>query len=206
MTPFQEQLVALGGIFQAAVTVDKLATTGQLTEGPASCLINSLLVPGNTSTIEVYGGDDFQLLDGYRAIVAAFGRQAAVLPRDILRYSLSMIMLERKLMKRSDMLDQIASRLDHLRNQVSHFGPTHANVLAACGGLYQDTLSTFPQRIQVHGDMHHLQQSNTATAIRAMLMAGIRSATLWQQRDGRRWQLIFSRGKIVRELQQRLHD
>jgi len=32
MSPIQEQLTALGGVFLAAVLVDKIAKTGQVTE------------------------------------------------------------------------------------------------------------------------------------------------------------------------------
>ena len=44
-----------------------------------------------------------------------------------------------------------------------------------------DVLSTLRQRIQVHGDMRNLQQPNNASKIRALLLAGIRSARLWRQ-------------------------
>src|SRR5690554_7975531 len=49
--------------------------------------------------------------------------------------------------------------------------------MAALGGAYQDTLSTLRLRIQVHGDMRHLQQPDIANRIRALLLAGIRSAS-----------------------------
>ena len=83
---------------------------------------------------------------------------------------------------------------------MQHFGLVHDNVIAACGGLYQDTLSTFSQRIQVQGDMRHLQQPSNAAKIRALLLTGIRAARLWRQLGGHRWQLVFSRGKLLNEL------
>jgi high frequency lysogenization protein len=111
-----------------------------------------------------------------------------------------MIGLERQLDKRSDMLQVMGSRLDQIQQQVEHFGLVHDNVIAACGGLYQDTISTFRQRIQVHGDMRFLQQPSNAAKIRALLLAGIRSARLWRQLGGHRWQLVFSRGKLLKAL------
>ena len=81
------------------------------------------------------------------------------------------------------MLQVIGSRLDQIQQQVEHFGLTHENVVASFGGLYQDTLSTFRQRIQVQGDMRHLQQSDNAAKIRALLLSGIRSARLWRQQQ-----------------------
>ncbi|WP_134675877.1 high frequency lysogenization protein HflD [Ectopseudomonas khazarica] len=200
MTPLQEQLVALGAVFEAAVLADKIARTGQVSEASMSCMLGSLLVRDPKSTLDVYGGDDLNLRDGYRALISSLERNPAALQREPLRYSLALIGLERQLDKRDDMLQMMGSRLDQIQQQVEHFGLVHDNVIAACGGLYQDTISTFRQRIQVHGDMRFLQQPNNAAKIRSLLLAGIRSARLWRQLGGHRWQLVFSRGKLLKEL------
>ncbi|WP_415755352.1 high frequency lysogenization protein HflD [Pseudomonas leptonychotis] len=200
MSPIQEQLIALGAVFESAVLVDKLARTGQVSEPAVACLINSLLVRDPKSTLDVYGGDDLNLRDGYRALVSALERDPGSLQRDPLRYALALTSLERQLNKRDDMLQVMGSRLDQVQQQVEHFGPTHENVIANCGSLYQDTISTFRQRIQVQGDMRHLQQANNAAKIRALLLAGIRSARLWRQLGGHRWQMVFSRSKLLKEL------
>lgn len=200
MSPLQEQLVALGAVFEAAVLADKIARTGQISEASMGCMLGSLLVRDPKSTLDVYGGDDLNLRDGYRALISSLERNPSALQREPLRYALAMIGLERQLDKRSDMLQVMGSRLDQIQQQVEHFGLVHDNVIAACGGLYQDTISTFRQRIQVHGDMRFLQQPNNAAKIRALLLAGIRSARLWRQLGGHRWQLVFSRSKLLKEL------
>ncbi|WP_339463154.1 high frequency lysogenization protein HflD [Pseudomonas sp. EA_105y_Pfl2_R69] len=200
MSPTQEQLVALGAVFEAAVLVDTLARTGQVGEPAVACLIGSLLVRNPPGTLDVYGGSDLNLRDGYRALVSALERDPTSLQRDPLRYALALLALERQLNKRDDMLQVMGSRLDQIQQQVEHFGPTHENVIANCGSLYQDTISTFRQRIQVQGDSRHLQQANNAAKIRALLLAGIRSARLWRQLGGHRWQLVFSRSKLLKEL------
>ena len=200
MTPIQEQLIALGAVFEAAFLVDKIAKSGQISEAPLGCMLGSLLVRDPQNTLEVYGGDDLNLRDGYRALVSALERDPSTLQRDSLRYALALLGLERKLAKRDDMLQIMGSRLDQIQQQVQHFGLVHDNVIAACGGLYQDTLSTFSQRIQVQGDMRHLQQPSNAAKIRALLLTGIRAARLWRQLGGHRWQLVFSRRKLLNEL------
>ena len=73
-------------------------------------------------------------------------------------------------------------------------------VIAASGALYQDTLSTLRQRIQVQGDMRNLQQPNNASKIRGILLAGIRTARLWRQVGGHRWQLVLNRRKLLDNL------
>lgn len=200
MTPLQEQLVALGAVFEAAVLVDKIAKTGQVSEAPLGCMLGSLLVRDPKNTLDVYGGDDINLRDGYKALISALEREPSSLQREPLRYALTLLTLERQLNKREDMLQLIGSRLDQIQQQTQHFGVVHDNVIASCGSLYQDTLSTFRQRIQVHGDMRHLQQPSNAAKIRALLLTGIRSARLWRQLGGHRWQLLFSRRKLLGEL------
>ncbi|WP_416425229.1 high frequency lysogenization protein HflD [Pseudomonas sp. App30] len=200
MNPIQEQLIALGAVFQAAVLVDRIAKTGQSAEAAMGCMLGSLLIRDPKDTLEVFGGDDLNLRDGYRALVSALERDPASLQREPLRYALSMLNLERQLGKRDDLLEVIGRRLPQIQSQVEHFGITHENVIAASGALYQDTLSTLRQRIQVQGDMRNLQQPSNAAKIRALLLAGIRSARLWRQLGGHRWQLVFSRRKLLKEL------
>jgi len=200
MTPLEEQLVALGAVFAAASLADRIARTGQVPEAPVACLIGSLLVRNPSNTLEVYGGDTLNLKDGFKALASALERNPASLQREPLRYALAMLGLERQLNARNDLLEIMGSRLDQIEQQVQHFGVAHENVIAACGGLYQDTISTFRQRIQVHGDMRFLQQPANAAKIRALLLAGIRSAMLWRQLGGHRWQLLFSRRKLLDQL------
>jgi len=190
----------LGGVFQAAVLVDKIAKTGQVSEAALGCMLGSLLVMDPKDTLDVYGGDDLNLREGYRSLVSALERDPTSLQREPLRYALSMLGLERQLAKRDDLLEVIGKRLPQIKSQVEHFGLVHDNVIAASGALYQDTLSTMRQRIQVHGDMRNLQQPNNASKIRALLLAGIRSARLWRQLGGHRWQLVISRRKLLKEL------
>ncbi|GAB7529636.1 high frequency lysogenization protein HflD [Pseudomonas sp. 3A(2025)] len=205
MTPIQEQLIALGGVFQTAILVDRLAKTGQVSEADLGCMLGSLLVLNPKDTLDVYGGNDECLREGYRALASALERDPGTLQREPLRYALSMLGLERQLAKRDDMLGVIGKRLPQIQSQVEHFGIAHENVIAAAGALYQDTLSTLRQRIQVHGDMRNLQQPSNASRIRALLLAGIRSARLWRQVGGHRWQLVFSRRKLLKELYTLMH-
>ncbi|WP_459206051.1 high frequency lysogenization protein HflD [Pseudomonas sp. MLB6B] len=200
MSTLKEQLIALGGVFQAAVLVDQLARTGQVSEANLGCMLGSLLVRDPKDTLEVFGGDDLNLREGYRALVGALERDPAILQREPLRYALSMLGLERQLAKRGDMLELIGKRLPQIQSQADHFGLVHDNVIASSGALYQDTLSTLRQRIQVQGDSRFLQQANNASKIRALLLAGIRAARLWRQLGGHRWQLVFSRRKLLNEL------
>ncbi|MEE3157932.1 MAG: DUF489 family protein, partial [Pseudomonadota bacterium] len=105
--------------------------------------------------------------------------------------------LQRQLAKRDDMLQVLGQRIAQAEHQVEHFGLLHDNVMASLGSTYQDTISTLRLRIQVHGDMRYLQQPEVANRVRTLLLAGIRSATLWRQLGGHRWQLLLQRRKLL---------
>ncbi|MEK9134155.1 MAG: DUF489 family protein, partial [Pseudomonadota bacterium] len=61
------------------------------------------------------------------------------------------------------------------------------------------TISTLTPRIMVNGEHGHLSNPLIAAKVRAALFAGIRSAFLWRQLGGNRWQLLFNRAKIAGE-------
>jgi high frequency lysogenization protein len=81
---------------------------------------------------------------------------------------------------------------------------THPEVIEHLASLYMQTLSTFEYRIKVTGEPRFLENTNNANKVRALLLAGIRSAVLWRQKGGRRWQFVWSRKKILQIAQQYL--
>lgn len=203
MTPLQEQITALGGVFQAAALVDKLAHSGQVSDAALAYMLKSLLVRNPETTLDVYGGDDLGLRDGYKLLLAVLERETDNLPRESLRYVVSMLSLERQFSRRDDLLEIAGKRIPKIEQQVELYGISSDNIASSFGSLYQDTISTFKQRIQVHGDMRFLQQEATAAKVRALLFAGIRSARLWRQLGGRRWHLLTKRGSMLNELRAR---
>ena len=200
MSPLQEQLTALAGVFQAAALVNKLAHTAQVSDASLSYMLKTLLVRNPETTLDVYGGDDLGLRDGYKLLQAVLERETGNLPRESLRYVVSMLSLEKQFSRRDDLLEIAGLRIPKIEQQVELYGLTSDNIASSFGGLYQDTISTFKQRIQVHGDMRFLQQEATAAKVRALLFAGIRSARLWRQLGGRRWHLLTKRGAMLNEL------
>ncbi|MBP7189523.1 MAG: high frequency lysogenization protein HflD [Thiopseudomonas sp.] len=203
MTPLQEQITALGGVFQAAALVDKLAHSGQVSDAALAYMLKTLLVRNPETTLDVYGGDDLGLRDGYKLLLAVLERETNNLPRESLRYVVSMLSLERQFSRRDDLLEIAGKRIPKIEQQVELYGISSDNIASSFGSLYQDTISTFKQRIQVHGDMRFLQQEATAAKVRALLFAGIRSARLWRQLGGRRWHLLTKRGSMLTELRAR---
>lgn len=197
----KEQAAALAGIFQASALVERLARTGQLTDEEMTPSIHSVFVTNPQSVEDIYQSYDALAL-GRQTLKNVLERQSDAIQGDTVRYALTLIHLERKLSRNGNMLQEISQRLSRTGDQVSHFGLLHENVIASLAGIYLDTISTFRTRVQVSGDLRHLQIKSNADKIRAILLAGIRSAILWRQTGGSRWQLLLNRRKLLDGLKQ----
>ncbi|GAA5523598.1 high frequency lysogenization protein HflD [Microbulbifer aestuariivivens] len=196
MSKWREQALALAGIFQAAVLVERLAKTGTAPQDELETAIHSLFQLNPARTEDVFGGAE-KVLPGLRVARQLLKTRRHPEYADCLRYVLSIIYLQRQLGKSADLLAIIGARLEKARVQAEHFSPTHENVFSNLASIYSDTLSTFRFRIQVLGDFNFLQQQRIANQIRTMLFAGVRAATLWRQLGGSRLHLIFQRKKLL---------
>nr|WP_297460194.1 high frequency lysogenization protein HflD [uncultured Halomonas sp.] len=192
------QAIALAGVFQAAAVVDQLARTGQCDERAWQTLIRATLDTDPTSFEAIYGGHHNNLRQGLDVLNAVVGRERA--DPAVLRYGFSLLMLMQKLRKQPAMINTLGERLTRIQGQAEHFDDTHENVVASLGELYQNTISTFRQRIVVQGDPGLLQQRMMPERVRAALLSGIRFALLWHQQGGRRWKLIFQRAAMKKTL------
>lgn len=195
----KNQTIALAGIAQAAMLVQQMATRGTADQAAMEASIGSILKIDSDSVADIYGG-----LEGLRLGLAQLGGQLSgekPPDRDQARYAASIVFLERKVRERKDMLDTIQAGIKKAQAQSEQFGLLHDNVIANLGSLYQETLSTLQPRIMVNGDQALLMRGDIASKIRALLLAGIRSAVLWRQCGGSRWKFIFYRGKIQDELE-----
>ncbi|SMF30952.1 high frequency lysogenization protein [Alteromonadaceae bacterium Bs31] len=188
--------LALAGVVQCALQVEELAKTGYLKTEQFETAVKSLLNQNPSSTEEVFGGIA-ALHTGLEALETMLQNHRDPKHADTLRYVLGAIHLQSKLSKRKDMLHIIGNRLEKAQHQVEHFGYSHENVVGNIAEIYTDTLSTFPYRIQVSGEFNYLQQNRVASQIRALLLAAIRSATLWRQVGGTRWHMLFYRKKLL---------
>lgn len=193
------QTIALAGLAQVAVLVQQLATTGTCDQKAMQASIGSLLKIDSDSVADVYGG-----LTGLRlGFEQLNGQLMGTKPPnpDQARYAATIVYLDKKLSGRKDLLDTIQGGIYKAQSQSEQFGLLHENVLANLGDLYHRTVSTLQPRIMVNGDQTYLSRSDIASKIRALLLAGIRSALLWRQCGGARWKFIFYRSKIQTELQ-----
>ena len=195
------QCLALSGVAQAAYMVKQLAHHGMVGQDKLNTLVRSLFITNPGTTEDVYGSVS-RLNLGMQVLQELLRKEEGSLNSpDVMRYFLSMLHLERKMSTHPSMLTTIGESLNTLP-YVDLDDPDLANheLVRRLAKLYQDTLSTLPFRIQVTGEVKILKNEDTADRIRAVLLAGIRSAVLWQQSEGRRWHLLIGRKKLERQL------
>lgn len=195
---FTNQTIALAGIAQAATLVQQLATTGKADAHALEASIGSLLKLESDSVIDVFGhlaGIEFGLKQLQQQITGY-----DIKNREKARYAASLVFLERQLVKQPDMLKTLKRGIERVQLQAEHFNVTHENILANLGDIYSNTLSNIKPRIMVNGDPQFLEHPQIVNKIRALLLAGVRSALLWRQCGGTRWKFIFYRGKLQTEI------
>ena len=198
----ENSTIALAGVFQSADLVRQLAWNGLLDQAPFEVSIQSILRMNAESTVDVYDGIE-GVKTGLQALIGQL-KMNKQRNMEVMQYVLGLIILERKLTKRQDMLTYLSNGIETTQAQAETFAITHPNIIVHLANLYAQTLSSFDYRIEVRGERRFLENQTNADKIRALLLAGVRSAVLWRQKGGKRWQFIFSRKKILNVAQQLL--
>jgi high frequency lysogenization protein len=199
------QATALAGLLQAVSLVEQLAKTGQINEGELKTCIESLFATNPKSVDDVYGGSKENLKSGFQEVrFLTGGKTKTGSSPDVMRYALGVLHVEVKARKNRGMMQKINAGIDKSTRQLDHFHSTHENLIANLSGLYQETLSTLKFRIHVTGDPQHLRNTANAHKVRALLLCAVRSAILWRQMGGRRWQFITGRAGLNKASQKAL--
>ena len=190
-----QKTLALAGVLQSACLVDQVAKKGQVSTAEFDVLVDSLFVFDPESTEAVYQGrQNLRLgLTALRNILEKDSTQYA----DALRYGLSLIHLQSKFQRNSDMQAIMHNRLLQVFQQSRYAGSTDPSTLKSLAQVYVDTIGSFHHRIQVTGNPDYLSEDQHANEIRTLLLSGIRSAVLWAQLRGSRLELIFNRQRIL---------
>lgn len=188
-----ESVLGLAGVFQAAELARQIALRGSAEPTPLEVSLGSILKVDATSVEGVYGG-----LEGVRLGLRVLRREIENREVETLDYVLKLLTLEKMLAHRPDLLRQIRWGVDQAIQMNQEIAVTDPQMIAHLAALYQQTLSTLLFRIHVRGERRYLEQEANAAKVRALLLAGVRSALLWRQKGGWRLQMLFSRGKLVK--------
>lgn len=203
MAPVPDRILALAGVFQAARLVQQLSREGRADQIAFAASIQSVLQIDAPDVPAVYGGADGVAV-GLRLLHDKLGGSTTAADLEIAKYAIAMLQLEGALRRRPEVAQAIGNGIAAIKSQMQFFEAQEDDALDArlaekLAELYTRTLSTLSPRIMVTGEQGHLANARIAAAVRAALFAGIRSAVLWRQLGGSRWQLLFRRRKLAAE-------
>ncbi len=192
----RNRCIALAGIFQAARLVQQTshAETRDATATAAS--INSIFNTEPDSVADIYTGPG-ALLVGLETLKNQLDNAAGKRDMELTGYVITLMHLERKLGRRTELLDRIATGIENMKSQTDDFDPLQSTVIAGLAEIYRETVSTLQPRIMIKGDESVLGNINSQNMIRALLLSGMRATVLWTQCGGSRVKLIFQRKALL---------
>jgi high frequency lysogenization protein len=191
----EDKLIALSGIYQAAFCVHRIARQGSVDEQTMAPCIYSLFQTDADSVQEVYGAPG-SLIPGVKELL---GQLTGKQPRGLepTRYVIGLLKLEQVLSRRTEAIEAIQTGMEEARTKLAHFPMLHTNMLARLADIYSRTISPLRPRIMIQGNPPYLQIPDNQNRMRALLLAGIRSAWLWRQVGGSRWKILLGRKKLL---------
>jgi len=190
--------IALAVVTQCAALVHQLAVHGVASSAKMRACIDPVYQLDADSVADLYPYPG-EFSEGMQILQNSFDSKGLREHADVVRYLLGMLVLQQHLSRAPDMQAEIARRLGQMQVPSSDDYAFDRNVepdANRLARLYQDTVSKLSFRIHVAGNPEHLRNQQVADQIRALLLAGIRSAVLWHQLGGRRWHLFFYKKRI----------
>jgi high frequency lysogenization protein len=199
----KQRTLALAGVFQASELVRQAATHGTWSGYAATTCLRTLFSVESASVLDVYGGLERVRLGTEVLISVLMGEKQYL---DALRYTVGVMQIERRFRRRDALQAAIGEALARIAGSHPELEPHQREdeQAAAIAELYCNTISHLRPRIVVHGKPQYLQADRTVNWIRTLLFAALRSAVLWDQLGGGRWNLMFGRQRMLQEAEELL--
>jgi len=196
----ENQVLALSAVLGAATLVDELANEGRCDQSRMATLLNSIFSLESDSLEAIYGGRA-ALAPSLQTLMEQYASNT--MPNvNVARYQMALIQLQRRLMRDAQMQQKLRDGINNAQMlREMNNGQLNQNVIGRMASLYQDTISQLTPRVIVKGKPVYLQSQDRSEQIRALLLAGIRAAVLWEQAGGSRWSLLFGRRAYLESAQ-----
>jgi high frequency lysogenization protein len=197
---YEKRALALAGLVQAVHLVVSAAKTGMISQDSLDKSLKSIFVQNPGSIAEVYGGTS-DITPGLNLLKEILNNFDSESHADLVRYSLAVISLERAFVSQPDKLRALGAeieRIDQLRMQSADSAEdvgVNEEVVTQLAEVYEQIVGQVQPRIKISGNRSHLQNTSNVKRIRALLLSALRSAVLFHQVGGRRWQLLLKRGR-----------
>lgn len=205
MTQHELAQMPLAGVCQSAFLVKSVARGTEVSDIAFQTSIQSIIETDPEIVSDVYK-PAHGLAIGWETLIKQLAHKNDNRDAEITRYVASILTLERKLSKAKESIGDIAKRIEEIKRQTVHFSLFDTQMISNLASVYKDNISPLTHKIQVAGNPALLKQQSAQDKVRALLLAGVRSAFLWRQMGGKRRNIIFQRSKILNSAQNALNQ
>ncbi len=204
MNPSGDRCLALSGVFQAAFLVQQLARVGEVQPVYLQTSLDSVLQLDITTVEGIFAGTSGLRFGLNKLADLQIGRasQGTV---EAMRYVLLLLLLADHLAADPEAVQALTGALKRLVAKRQAPAEERAEeqsvsqLIEDLADLYTRHLSKIKPGIVVHGERSLLHEQAIIDTVRACLLAGVRAAWLWYQLGGKRWHLLFYRGRYIRQ-------
>jgi high frequency lysogenization protein len=201
----KNRTLALAGVLQATELVRQAAWHGTWSGYAATASLDSLFRLEADTVDSVYG-DRKRMRLGLETLISVLqGDQGS---NDALRYAIALLQIERRFQASKPLQGKIGEGLESIAESSQALPPEDVEDFKAekVAVLYTETISQLSPRIVVNGRPQYLKVERVVNWVRSLLLAGLRSAVLWDQLGGGRMELMFGRRKILDQAHELLHS
>ena len=190
--------MALAGLIQSCYLVSGVARSGLIGEDNMSGSLESIFVTHPNQTADVYRNGN-GIRTGLRLLTEILGDGNYSDYIETVRYASAILTVEKQLRDKPEILRAVGAGLSNIQEQQAEHEllVTSEEIINRLSSLYEKTIGTVEPRIRVQGQQTHLKSHANTCRIRALLLAGLRSAVLWRQLGGNLIGLFFGRRRVL---------
>ena len=218
----QNRALALAGVFQATQLTHMTALTGRQSIGDSGNFYFEQLIKASLN-IRPSHNKSSQTLDffnhladislGLKTLESSINQPFNTAPKSRLpklsntklpmSYAMALLQLEKKVYSNPKYVEIIEQSQQKILKQLSFFDHNylHPSIIANLAQTYVDTAGQINPRIMVRGNAEAFKDSAHTNRIRASLFTGLQMAHLWRQLGGSSWGMVFSKRKLLRDIQ-----
>jgi high frequency lysogenization protein len=189
-----DQTLGLAAMFRAVALGLELARTGRCDEGLFEASLSSIFTIDAEDSDAALGGRA-SLRHGLRLLAQHLDSQE--IDQHLLGVIGSINTLARKLRRQPARQQRVRDGIEAARRSVDNYGVVSDGAVARLAEIYIDCVSSMSPRVMVPGDARYLSQERIAERVRALLLAAIRAAVLWQQHGGNTFVLLWRRRALA---------
>lgn len=196
---YEARTIALAGMQQCLAQVQQIAWHGDYDATTVDPCLSSLFIEDPESYADVYGGVA-QLQQGLQTLASTLGQDNDKTAMERLRYFATLNVLTKKFLADSNLVSQVSTTLNILQGEIHDLQSQRDYVLQRLARLYQNTISPFRPQLIIHGQATLLTEAQHSNAIRALLLAAVRSIVLWRQAGGTQLNFLLGKSKYLRQI------